>query len=137
MIGRFASEQMKKNGGGAIVNVDSQSAFFAQPTFITYSVTKAAILHMTRLGALDLGPANIRVNTVCSGTILTKSKLNYIEKVAITLEQFKEIEGGKTILKRVGQPPEVARVIAFLASAEASYITVAYLLVDGGRRELS
>jgi NAD(P)-dependent dehydrogenase (short-subunit alcohol dehydrogenase family) len=57
--------------------------------------------------------------------------------VGITLEQFKEIEGGKTILKRVGQPPEVARVIAFLAVAEASYITAAYLPVDGGRRVLS
>jgi NAD(P)-dependent dehydrogenase (short-subunit alcohol dehydrogenase family) len=57
---------------------------------------------MTRLMALDLGPANIRVNTVCPGTILTKSILNYIEKEGITLEQFKEIEGGKTILKRVG-----------------------------------
>jgi NAD(P)-dependent dehydrogenase (short-subunit alcohol dehydrogenase family) len=57
--------------------------------------------------------------------------------VGITLEQFKEIEGGKTILKQVGQPPEVARVIAFLAVAEASYITAAYLPVDGGRRVLS
>jgi NAD(P)-dependent dehydrogenase (short-subunit alcohol dehydrogenase family) len=137
LVSRFASEQMKKNGGGSIVNVSSQSALFAQPSFITYSVTKAAILHMTRLMALDLGPGNIRVNTVCPGTILTSSNLNYIEKEGITLEEFEEIEGGKTILKRVGRPREVARVIAFLASEEASYITAAFLVVDGGRTVLS
>ena len=137
LVSRFASEQMKKNGGGAIVNISSQSAFFAQPSFITYSCTKAAIMHMTRLMALDLGQANIRVNTVCPGTILTRSNLNYIAKAGITLEQFEAIEGGKTILKRVGRPQEVARVIAFLASDEASYITAASLLVDGGRTVLS
>jgi NAD(P)-dependent dehydrogenase (short-subunit alcohol dehydrogenase family) len=136
LVSRFASEQMKRSGGGSIVNVSSQSAFFAQPTFIT-DATKAAIVHMTRLMALDLGPANIRVNTMCPGTILTSSNLNYIKKEDITLEKFEEIEGGKTILKRVGRPPEVARVIAFLASDEASYITAAYLLVDGGRTVLS
>jgi len=137
LVSRYASEQMKKNGGGAIVNISSQSAFFAQPSFITYSCTKAAILHMTRLMALDLGPANIRVNTVCPGTILTRSNLNYIEKEGITLEQFEAIEGGKTILRRVGRPREVAHVIVFLASDEASYITAAALLVDGGRTVLS
>jgi dihydroanticapsin dehydrogenase len=137
LVSRFASEQMKKNGGGAIVNVSSQSAFFAQPSFITYSCTKAAILHMTRLMALDLAPAKIRVNTVCPGTILTRSNLNYIAKEGITLEQFEAMEGGKTILKRVGRPREVAHVIAFLASDEASYITAASLLVDGGRTVLS
>ncbi len=94
-------------------------------------------MHMTRLMALDLGQANIRVNTVCPGTILTRSNLNYIAKAGITLEQFEAIEGGKTILKRVGRPQEVARVIAFLASDEASYITAASLLVDGGRTVLS
>jgi dihydroanticapsin dehydrogenase len=137
LVSRFASEQMKKNGGGAIVNISSQSAFFAQPSFITYSCTKAAILHMTRLMALDLAPAKIRVNTVCPGTILTRSNVNYIAKEGITLEQFEAVEGGKTILKRVGRPREVAHVIAFLASDEASYITAASLLVDGGRTVLS
>jgi NAD(P)-dependent dehydrogenase (short-subunit alcohol dehydrogenase family) len=137
LVSRFASEQMKRSGGGAIVNISSQSAFFAQPSFITYSCTKAAILHMTRLMALDLAPANIRVNTVCPGTILTRSNLNYIEKEGLNLEQFEAIEGGKTMLRRVGRPREVALVIAFLASDEASYITAASLLVDGGRTALS
>jgi dihydroanticapsin dehydrogenase len=136
LVTRFASEQMKKSGGGAIVNISSQSGIFAQPAFITYSSTKAAILHMTRLMALDLAPAHIRVNTVCPGTILTQSNLAYLKKEGITLEQFEATEGGKTMLDRVGRPREVAHAILFLASDEASYITAALLSVDGGRTAL-
>jgi dihydroanticapsin dehydrogenase len=137
LVSRFASEQMRKNGGGSIVNISSQSAFFAQPSFLSYSSTKAAILHMTRLMALDLAPANIRVNTVCPGTIVTRATLNHIARDGLTLEQFEAMEGAKTILMRVGRPSEVAHAILFLASDEASYITAACLLVDGGRTALS
>ncbi|HWB85671.1 MAG TPA: SDR family oxidoreductase [Bryobacteraceae bacterium] len=133
LMSRHVVEQMQQNGGGSIVNVSSQSALFAQPGFLTYSTTKAAIIHMTRLMALDLAPANIRVNTVCPGTILTTASLGHIRKLGITVEQFEATEGGQTILKRVGKPREVAQAIAFLASSEASYITAACLLVDGGR----
>jgi NAD(P)-dependent dehydrogenase (short-subunit alcohol dehydrogenase family) len=137
LVSRFASDQMKKNGGGSIVNIASQSAFFAQPSFLSYSSTKAAIVHMTRLMALDLASANIRVNTVCPGTILTRATLNHIAKEGLALEQFEAIEGAKTILGRVGRPREVAHAILFLASDEASFVTGACLLVDGGRTALS
>ena len=132
LVTRFASEQMKKNGGGSIVNISSQSAFFAQPNFISYSSAKAAILHMTRLMALELAPANIRVNTVCPGTIVTPATLKSLAKHDITLEHFESVESEKAILKRTGKVREVAYAILFLASDEASYITAAYLLVDGG-----
>jgi NAD(P)-dependent dehydrogenase (short-subunit alcohol dehydrogenase family) len=56
LVSRYASENMKRNGGGVIVNVSSQSAFFAQPSFASYSSTKAAILALTRCMALDLAP---------------------------------------------------------------------------------
>ncbi|HZP02074.1 MAG TPA: SDR family oxidoreductase [Terriglobia bacterium] len=137
LVTRFASEQMKRNGGGSIVNISSQSAFFAQPGFITYSSTKAAIVHMTRLMALDLAPAKIRVNTVCPGTVLTRATLNHIAKEGLTIEQFEAVEGPKSILGRVGKPREIAHAILFLASDEASFITAACLLVDGGRTALS
>jgi dihydroanticapsin dehydrogenase len=137
LVSRFVSDQMKKDGGGSIVNISSQSGLFAQPTFITYSSTKAAILHMTRLMALDLAPANIRVNTVCPGTILTQSNLAYLKKHDISLETFQATEGGRTMLNRVGNPREVAYAILFLASDEASYITAAMLVVDGGRTAIS
>lgn len=136
LVSRFASEQMRENGGGSIVNVSSQSAFYAESTFLCYSSTKAAILHMTRLMALDLAPRNIRVNTVCPGTIPTRATLGHIAKEGLTLEKFCAREGAKTILGRVGQPREVAHAILFLASDEASYITAACLVVDGGRTAL-
>jgi dihydroanticapsin dehydrogenase len=136
LVSRYAAEQMKKVGGGSIVNISSQSAFFAQPNFITYSSTKAAILEMTRCMALDLASANIRVNTVCPGTILTPASFDHMRRVGLTLPQFEETEGSKTILKRLGKPREVAYAVLFLASDEASFITGAYLLVDGGKTAL-
>jgi NAD(P)-dependent dehydrogenase (short-subunit alcohol dehydrogenase family) len=136
LMSRYAAEQMKKAGGGAIVNISSQSAFFAQPNFVTYSSAKAAMLEMTRCMALDLAPANIRVNTVCPGTIVTPATFGYLNRMGLSLAEFEETEGSKTILKRTGKPREVAYAILFLASDEASFITGASLLVDGGKTAL-
>lgn len=136
LVSRYAVEQMKKTGGGSIVNIGSQSAFFAQPGFVTYSSTKAAILAMTRCMALDLAPLNIRVNTVCPGTILTQASFDHMKLVGMTQAEFEETEGAKTILKRIGRPREAAYAILFLASDEASFITGTYLLVDGGKTAL-
>jgi NAD(P)-dependent dehydrogenase (short-subunit alcohol dehydrogenase family) len=136
LVSRYSAEEMKKGGGGSIVNISSQSAFFAQPNFITYSSTKAAILAMTRCMALDLAAANIRVNTVCPGTILTPASLDEIRRLGVTVTQFEESEASKTILKRTGKPREVANAVLFLASDEASFITGAHLLVDGGKTAL-
>ena len=65
----------------AIVNLSSISAFGAQPHFVTYSATKAAILQMTKNVALDLAPFNIRVNAVCPGTILTQASYKHMARV--------------------------------------------------------
>jgi len=129
---KYAVEHMKKSGGGAIVNLSSISAFVAQPNFFAYAVTKAALLQMTRNMAMDLGAHKIRVNCVCPGTILTPASYRHMERVGLTLEQFNAEEGAKTFLGRIGNTREVAYAILFLASDEASYITGASLLVDGG-----
>jgi NAD(P)-dependent dehydrogenase (short-subunit alcohol dehydrogenase family) len=131
LCSKYAAEQMRKQGRGAIVNLGSISSFIAQPGFITYSATKAAIVQMTRNMALDLAP-EIRVNCVCPGTILTSASYRHIEKAGITLEQFKSEEGAKHLLNRIGEPREVAYAILFLASDEASFITGTHLMVDGG-----
>lgn len=132
LVSKHVVEKMKQSGGGAIVNLASVSSFIAQPHFLTYSATKAAILQMTRNMAMDLAPDNIRVNCVCPGSILTPAVERYRIKMKMTLEQLNAEEGVKTFLKRVGQPREVANAILFLASDEASYITGTFLLVDGG-----
>jgi NAD(P)-dependent dehydrogenase (short-subunit alcohol dehydrogenase family) len=132
LMSKFASEYMKKFGGGAIVNLGSISSFVAQPSFITYSSTKAAILQMTRNMAMDLAPFNIRVNCVCPGTILTRASEEHMAKVGMTKEEFIASEAPKHLLNRVGAPREVAYPILFLASDEASFITGTHLMVDGG-----
>jgi NAD(P)-dependent dehydrogenase (short-subunit alcohol dehydrogenase family) len=131
LVTRYAVEHIKKNGG-AIVNLGSISSYLAQPDFFAYSATKAAIAQMTRNMAMDLGSFGIRVNSVCPGTILTAATQRHMDKVGVKLEEFNKEEGGKTFLGRIGQAREVAYAALFLASDEASYITGASLMVDGG-----
>ncbi|RMG49485.1 MAG: glucose 1-dehydrogenase [Acidobacteria bacterium] len=132
LCSKYAVEEMKKRGKGAIVNLGSISSVIAQPEFITYSATKAAILQMTRNMAVDLAPFHIRVNCVCPGTILTPALQNPVEQQGISLQQLLAEEASKHVLGRVGEPREVAYAILFLASDEASFITGTYLMVDGG-----
>ncbi len=131
MVTKYVVEHMKRNGG-AIVNLGSMSGFIAQPDFFAYSSTKAALVQMTRNMAMDLGPYKIRVNSVCPGTILTPASRRHMRKIGLTEEQFSKQEGAKTFLGRVGQPREIAYAILFLVSDEASYVTGASLMVDGG-----
>ena len=132
LMSKYASAQMKQSGGGAIVNLGSISSFVAQPSFIAYSSTKAAIVQMTRNMALDLAPFNIRVNCVCPGTILTRASEEHMARVGMSKEDFIAAEAPKHLLNRVGDPREVAYPILFLASDEASFITGTHLMVDGG-----
>ena len=132
MVTRAAVQVMRRGGGGAIVNLASISSFVAQPQFVTYSATKAAILQMTRNLALDLAPDGIRVNCVCPGTILTRASRDHMERVGMSLDDFIAAEASKHLLNRIGSPREVAQAILFLASDDASFITGTHLMVDGG-----
>jgi NAD(P)-dependent dehydrogenase (short-subunit alcohol dehydrogenase family) len=129
---RYVSEVMKEEGKGAIVNLSSISAFIAQPGFVTYSATKAAILQMTRNQALDLAPFGIRVNCVCPATILTRASYDHMERTGQSLEDFQAEQAVLHPIGRVGLPREVAYPVVFLASDEASFITGTHLMVDGG-----
>jgi NAD(P)-dependent dehydrogenase (short-subunit alcohol dehydrogenase family) len=132
LVTREASRAMRARGGGAVVNLGSISSLVAQPEFLTYSATKAAVLQMTRNLALDLAPLGIRVNAVCPGTIVTPATERHRQQVGLSPGEFLAIEGPKALLNRVGQPREVAEAILFLASDAASFITGAHLMVDGG-----
>ena len=129
---RYAAEAMKRSGGGAVVNLASISSFVAQPHFLAYSATKAALVNMTRCMALDLAPHGIRVNCVCPGTIRTSATDRHMAQVGMSEEQFLAENAPLHLLERVGTPREVAYAILFLASDEASFVTAASLLVDGG-----
>src|SRR5258708_5250050 len=72
LVAKHVVPHMRQAGGGAIVNLGSISSFIAQPHFVTYNASKAAVANMTPCNALDLAPDNIRVNAVCPGTVWTQ-----------------------------------------------------------------
>lgn len=123
---------MKQAGGGAIVNLGSISSFIAQPEFVPYNTSKSAVINMTRCLAMDLAPFNIRVNAVCPGAIDTPALRRAAIELNMNEDDVQRVWGEAHLLKRVGQPREIAHGILFLASDEASFVTGTYLMVDGG-----
>jgi len=127
LMAKFASEHMKKAGGGSIVNLGSISSFVAQPSFITYSSTKGAILGFTRSLAKNLIEKGIRVNGVAPGPIWTPLNPSGGQR-PVKIPEF----GKDTPMGRPGQPNEVAPSFLFLACEDASYMTGQVLHPDGG-----
>ena len=120
---------MREHSASAIVNIASISAHIAQPNRWTYNATKGAIVSMTKCQALDLAGDGIRVNAVSPGWIWTPE----VAKAANNnREKWEPIWGRYHVLRRLGEPREVARAILFLCSDDASFITGAELPVDGG-----
>jgi NAD(P)-dependent dehydrogenase (short-subunit alcohol dehydrogenase family) len=132
LVSKHAIPHMKARGSGSIVNLASMSAVIAQPDFATYNASKGAILTMTKCMALDLAPFKIRVNSICPGCILTSASYREIERLGLTFEQWRDRVAPLHMLNRLGEPREVANAALFLASDEASFITSAHLMVDGG-----
>jgi NAD(P)-dependent dehydrogenase (short-subunit alcohol dehydrogenase family) len=118
---------MKAAGRGSIINLGSTSWMIGQGGMAGYTASKSAVLGLTRSLARDFGVYGIRVNAVAPGWIMTKRQL---EKW-VTPEAEKEIMA-RQCLKRKLQPAEVAKVVVFLASDEASACTNQHYVVDGG-----
>jgi NAD(P)-dependent dehydrogenase (short-subunit alcohol dehydrogenase family) len=117
--------------GGAIVNVGSMNSFVAWPNDAPYTASKGAVLQFSRALALDVADRNIRVNCVCPGIIdtpLTRSFIDGAEDPEAVVAEYEAVAP----LRRMGTAREVANCVLFLASDEASFVTGAALLVDGG-----
>ncbi|HEV1999684.1 MAG TPA: SDR family oxidoreductase [Xanthobacteraceae bacterium] len=117
---------------GAIVNMASINSLLAIPNQIPYAVSKGGLLQLTRVMALALAPLGIRVNAVGPGSIMTE----LLAGVAADREAKRRLLS-RTPLGRIGTPAEVAAVVAFLASDDASYMTGEIVYVDGGRLALN
>jgi NAD(P)-dependent dehydrogenase (short-subunit alcohol dehydrogenase family) len=115
--------KMAARGSGSIINIGSMAGQVGMPGGAAYSATKAAVAAMTRSWAAEYSPAGVRINTVASGPVYT----------AIQPDEVTVAVGATTIMNRAAQPEEIAGLVGFLASPQASYITGATFAADGGR----
>ncbi len=126
---KYVMGHIREAGGGAVVNIASSHGHFALPGRMAYCSTKAAVMHFTRVLAVDYGAHNIRANTISPGPIDTERSLRRYG----TRENSNAIRGKGQVLGRTGTVEEVASAAAFLASDEAAFVTGTDLLVDGGQ----
>jgi NAD(P)-dependent dehydrogenase (short-subunit alcohol dehydrogenase family) len=136
LVSRYAVQQMMRQGSGSIINAASVAALRGSPMSAAYHASKGAVLLLTKCMALDFGRYGIRVNCTCPGVIdtqmadqlLTYRSLGDDDRKQALLETYEE----RHAVGRLGQPEEVAKVVLFLASDEASFVTGAAWPVDGG-----
>lgn len=116
---------------GCIINMSSVNGFFVEPTCAGYCATKAAIIGLTKAMAIDHGRDGIRVNCICPGYIDAGLAEGYFQSQADPAKA--RADAGKLhALGRIGKPEEIGRTAVFLASDDASFITGAALVADGG-----
>ena len=125
---KYEIEAMLASGGGSIVNISSNASLKGQPYNTAYAAAKSGVNLLTKSAASEYGHKGIRINAVSPGVIRTPGVEKYFE------EQPKIAEGLKqaVVMRRLGEPSEIAEAVTFLASDRASFITGQLLSVDGG-----
>ena len=127
LVTKYASRIMKKNNKGSIINISSTNSIDSYyPYSMDYDASKAGVNLLTKNLAIELAP-NIRVNAIAPGWVETPMNKNLSK-------EFKEKELEKIALKRFAKPEEIAKIVYFVASDDASYINGSILIADGGRK---
>ena len=126
-----AQAHMTKHGGGKMVLISSVSALGNRGQ-LNYSAAKAGIQAMTKTLAIELGRFQINVNCVAPGFIATAMTQQTADRLGVPFEDFKQFGADQTPLGRVGEPEDVAGVIAFLCSEDASYVSGQVIYIRGG-----
>jgi NAD(P)-dependent dehydrogenase (short-subunit alcohol dehydrogenase family) len=127
-ISQHAARHMRDAGGGAIVNVASQAGLVALPGESSYCVSKAAVIHLTRVQAVEWGEYGIRVNAVAPTFIETDGTAAALSDPVFRADTVERIAA----LHRIGVPKEVSGAVVFLSSPAASLVTGQTLAIDGG-----
>jgi len=125
LLTKEVAPHIKKQGKGSIVYITSIAAYL--PLGGIYSISKAGLVQLTKVAATQLAPMNIRVNAIAPGLIETEMAKMAHETPAVR-KQFEDM----SMLKRIGQPKEIAGVAAFLCSEDASYVTGETIIAAGG-----
>lgn len=135
LTAHYGIPHIERRGGGAIINISSVQGFNCQQNVAVYVATKGAIHSLTRAMALDHAEKKIRVNSVSPGSVRTP----ILELAArtyggegVSVEQAFQRFGAAHPIGRIGEPEEVAELIAFLASDKAGFVTGADYRIDGG-----
>jgi len=128
LVTRAALPAMLEAGGGAIVNMATAAAVLVEEGLGAYASAKAGVIALTRQTAVEYGRRGIRANCICPGAIATPPTLAFIRMVDGVQERMEKANP----LRRLGRPEEVAGVVAFLASDDASFLNGATIMVDGG-----
>jgi NAD(P)-dependent dehydrogenase (short-subunit alcohol dehydrogenase family) len=131
LCSKAAIPVMQRNGGGVIVNVASELGLVGGSEIAAYSASKGGVVQLTKAMAIDHAGDGIRVNCVAPGPVSTPLLEAIIENSS-NPEQERQSIVGKTLLKRLARPEEIANVIVFMASDESSYMTGSVVVVDGG-----
>lgn len=128
---KYAIPAMRKGGGGTIVNIASVLGIVADPDLAAYCAAKGGVISLTRVAALTYGVEGIRVNCICPGDVETPLVEEYFNKDPDPAKLRQEIYS-KYALRRIASPNEVAKVAAFLASGQSSFMTGSAVVMDGG-----
>jgi NAD(P)-dependent dehydrogenase (short-subunit alcohol dehydrogenase family) len=129
---KHAAPVMRRQGGGSIISTASVAGLKTGESPHLYSVAKAAVIHLTRSVALELGEHNIRVNCICPGIVATPLAAGRTDVTERGLEKLADALKHAQALGRVGTPDDIARAALWLASDESSWVTGTAQVVDGG-----
>lgn len=128
LCSKYAIPELRKTGGGSIVNIASTFGSVAVPGRPGYLSTKAAVKQLSKSMAIDFAADNIRVNSLSPGAIETNRLLERHPSMEVVREKYVP----RHPIGRLGQPEEIAAAALFLASEDASFVTGSDMLVDGG-----
>lgn len=132
LVSKHVVRQMLRQGGGVIVNTGSVNSLVGDGDAAAYCASKAGVALLTKSMALAYAKDGIRVNAVCPGWVETRMFRQEADTRGVSVADYRAHAGAQHPIGRVGRPEEIANVVLFLASDDASYVTGALVVADGG-----